>query len=70
MIFNTVNKKILFPVLSLAFILFLGLGLFMIRSNINSMQRMMDSKADSIATIISSFAADYFAFLTPVILKA
>lgn len=62
MIFNTVNKKILFPVLSLAFILFLGLGLFMTRSNINSMQRMMDSKADGIATIISSFAADYFAF--------
>jgi len=62
MIFNTVNKKILFPVLSLAFILFLGLGLFMSRSNINSMQRMMDSKADGIATIISSFAADYFAF--------
>ncbi len=62
MIFNTVNKKILFPVLSLAFILLLGLGLFMTRSNINSMQRMMDSKADGIATIISSFAADYFAF--------
>ena len=62
MTFNTVNKKILFPVLSLAFILFLGPGLFMSRSNINSMQRMMDSKADGIATIISSFAADYFAF--------
>jgi methyl-accepting chemotaxis protein len=62
MFFNTINKKILIPVLSLALILLICLGLLMTRSNINSMQRMMDSKADGIATIISSFAADYFAF--------
>lgn len=62
MVFNTINKKILFPVLSLALILLTGLGLFMARSNSDSMQSMMDSKADGIVTIISSFAADYFAF--------
>ena len=62
MILNTVNKKILFPVLSLVLILLICLGLFMTRSNIKSMQSMMDSKADGITTIISSFAADYFAF--------
>ena len=61
MILNTVNKKILLPVLSLAFILLICLGIFMTRSNIKSMQSMMDSKADGIVTIISSFAADYFA---------
>ena len=62
MIFNTVNKKILVPVLSLAFVLLICLGLFMTMSNTKSMQSMMDSKANGIATIISSFAADYFAF--------
>ena len=62
MIFNTINKKILVPVLSLVFILLLCLGLFMTLSNSRSMQAMMDSKADGIATIISSFSAEYFAF--------
>ena len=62
MFFNTINKKILFPVLSLALILLICLGLFMTRSNIKSMQSMMDSKAEGIATIISTFAAGYFAF--------
>jgi methyl-accepting chemotaxis protein len=62
MFLNTVNKKILVPVLSLALILLICLGFLMTMSNMNSMQRMMDSKADGISTIISSFAADYFAF--------
>ena len=62
MFFNTVNKKIIFPVLSLALILLMCLGLLMTRSNMKSMQSMMDSKAEGIATIISSFTADYFAF--------
>jgi methyl-accepting chemotaxis protein len=62
MIFNTINKKILVPVLSLVFVLLICLGLFMTRSNITSMQAMMDSKAQGIATIISSFSAEYFAF--------
>ena len=60
--FNTVNKKILVPVLSLAFILLLCLGFFMTLSNSRSLQTMMDSKADGITTIISSFSAEYFAF--------
>ena len=59
---NTINKKILIPVLSLAFLLLLCLGLFMSMSNTKSMQSMMDSKSEGIATIISSFTADYFAF--------
>ena len=60
--FNTINKKILVPVLSLAFILLLCLGFFMTQSNNKAMQAMMDSKADGIGTIISSFSAEYFAF--------
>jgi methyl-accepting chemotaxis protein len=60
--YNTINKKILVPVLSLVFILLLCLGFFMTLSNNRSMQTMMDSKADGIATIISSFSAEYFAF--------
>jgi methyl-accepting chemotaxis protein len=59
---NTINKKILVPVLSLAFILLLCLGFFMTQSNNKAMQAMMDSKADGIGTIISSFSAEYFAF--------
>ena len=59
---NTINKKILIPVLSLAFLLLSCLGLFMSSSNTKSMQSMMDSKAEGITTIISSFTADYFAF--------
>ena len=62
MFFNTMNKKLLAPVLSLALIMLICLGFLMTRSNINSMQRMMDSKSDGIATIISSFSANYFAF--------
>jgi len=62
MILNTINKKILIPVLSLVFILLLCLGVLMTRSNNKSMQAMMDSKAEGIATIISSFTAEYFAF--------
>ena len=62
MILNTINKKILIPVLSLVFIMLLCLGLLMTRSNSRSMQAMMDSKAEGIATIISSFSAEYFAF--------
>ena len=62
MILNTINKKILVPVLTLVFVLLICLGLFMTRSNITSMQAMMDSKAQGIATIISSFSAEYFAF--------
>jgi len=60
--FNTINKKILVPVLSLAFILLLCLGFLMTQSNNKAMQAMMDSKADGVATIISSFSAEYFAF--------
>jgi methyl-accepting chemotaxis protein len=59
---NTINKKILVPVLSLAFILLLCLGFFMTQSNNKAMQAMMDSKANGIGTIISSFSAEYFAF--------
>lgn len=59
---NTVNKKILVPILSMVFILLLCLGFFMTMSNNRSIQAMMDSKADGIATIISSFSAEYFAF--------
>ena len=62
MILNTINKKILIPVLSLVFILLLCLGVLMTLSNNKSMQAMMDSKAEGIATIISSFTAEYFAF--------
>jgi len=62
MVFDTINKKIVLPVLTLAFILLICLGVFMTVSNKNAMQSMMDSKADGIATIISSFSADYFAF--------
>jgi len=62
MILNTINKKILIPVLSLVFILLLCMGLLMTQSNNRSMQVMMDSKAEGIATIISSFSAEYFAF--------
>ncbi len=59
---NTVNKKILFPVLSLVFVLLICLGIFMTRNSTKSMQSMMDSKANGITTIFASFAADYFAF--------
>jgi methyl-accepting chemotaxis protein len=59
---DTVNKKILVPTLSMVFILLLCLGFFMTMSNNRSIQAMMDSKADGIATIISSFSAEYFAF--------
>jgi len=62
MVLNTVNKKILIPVLALVLILLICLGVLMARSNIKSMQAMMDSKAEGIATIISTFAADYFSF--------
>ena len=34
----------------------------MTQSNNKAMQSMMDSKADGIGTIISSFSAEYFAF--------
>lgn len=59
---NTINKKILFPALSLAFLLLIGLGVFMTQSNKLSMQSMMNSKGDGIADIFANFSADYFAF--------
>jgi len=59
---DTINKKILIPVLSLAFVLLIGLGIFMTQSNRLSMQSMMNSKGDGIADIFASFSADYFAF--------
>jgi methyl-accepting chemotaxis protein len=59
---NTINKKILFPVLLLALVLLTFLGVLMARSNIQSMQRMMDSKAEGITKIFSSFSSNYFAF--------
>jgi methyl-accepting chemotaxis protein len=59
---DTVNKKILVPTLSMVFILLLCLGFFMTMSNNRSIQAMMDSKADGIGSIISSFSAEYFAF--------
>jgi len=59
---DTINKKILFPVLTLAFVLLISLGVFMTQSNRLSMQSMMESKGDGIADIFANFSADYFAF--------
>ncbi len=59
---NTINKKILIPVLSLAFILLIGLGVFMTQSNRSTMRSMMESKGDGIADIFAKFSTDYFAF--------
>jgi methyl-accepting chemotaxis protein len=59
---DTINKKILFPVLTLVFILLIGLGVFMTQNNRLTMRSMMNSKGDGIADIFASFSADYFAF--------
>jgi methyl-accepting chemotaxis protein len=59
---DTINKKILIPVLSLAFLLLIGLGVFMTQNNRLTMQAMMNSKGDGIADIFTKFSADYFAF--------
>ena len=59
---DTINKKILIPVLSLAFLLLIGLGVFMTQNSRLTMQAMMQSKGDGIADIFTKFSADYFAF--------
>jgi len=61
-ILDTINKKILIPVLSLAFLLLIGLGVFMTQNSRLTMQAMMNSKGDGIADIFTKFSADYFAF--------
>jgi len=61
-IMDTINKKILIPVLTLTFILLIGLGVFMTQNNRLTMKAMMNSKGDGIADIFTKFSADYFAF--------
>ncbi|MDX1776015.1 MAG: HAMP domain-containing methyl-accepting chemotaxis protein, partial [Desulfobulbales bacterium] len=59
---DSITKKILLPVLSLVFVLLIGLGLFMTQNNKFTMESMMNSKGEGIADIFAKFSADYFAF--------
>ena len=49
--FDTITKKILVPVLTLVFVLLIGLGVFMTQNNRFTMKSMMNSKGEGIADI-------------------
>ncbi len=61
MALNSINKKFLIPTLVLAVALFCGLGGFMAKHNNESIQSMMDSKGDAVASFVTKVSADYFA---------
>ncbi len=58
---NTINKKFLVPMLSLAVVLLSGLGIFMARHNNSSMLAMMESRGNVTADIITKFSSEYYA---------
>ncbi|MBI5056556.1 MAG: HAMP domain-containing protein [Nitrospirae bacterium] len=59
--FNNISKKFLVPTLTLAIILFCGLGIFMIQKDKSSILSMMDSKGESVTGFVTKLSADYFA---------
>jgi methyl-accepting chemotaxis protein len=61
MALNTINKKFLIPVLTLAIVFLAALGLFMASNNRAAMRGMMEAKGNATADFITKFSSDYYA---------
>ena len=58
---NSISKKFLIPTLALSLILFVCLGIFMIKTSRKSINTMMDSRGRSVTDFVSNLSAEYFA---------
>jgi methyl-accepting chemotaxis protein len=58
---DSINKKILVPVLPLAIVLFAGMGLFMSMESRSVINSLTESKGTAVSDFITKFSADYFA---------